>query len=70
MMARARGIVRELFELYRGDPSVLPEEWRARAEKACAERDAARVVCDYIAGMTDAFAIDEHRRLLKLDPWV
>ncbi|MEJ0024287.1 MAG: deoxyguanosinetriphosphate triphosphohydrolase [Alphaproteobacteria bacterium] len=69
MMARARGIVRELFELYRQDPSVLPEVWRARVENAGGEEEAARAICDYIAGMTDAFAIDEHRRLFKLDPW-
>ena len=30
----------------------------------------ARVVCDYIAGMTDTYAIDEHRRLFNLERWV
>jgi dGTPase len=69
MMTRARSIVRALFDLYRQDPSVLPDVWRVRAENAVGEKEAARVICDYIAGMTDAFAIDEHRRLLKLDPW-
>jgi dGTP triphosphohydrolase len=29
----------------------------------------ARVVCDYIAGMTDRFAIEEHRKLFQLDVW-
>ncbi|HWA23327.1 MAG TPA: deoxyguanosinetriphosphate triphosphohydrolase [Caulobacterales bacterium] len=69
MMARARGIVRELFSLYREDPNVLPDDWRARVENTDNDRTAARVICDYIAGMTDAFAIDEHRRLFKIDPW-
>jgi dGTPase len=69
MMARARGIVRELFSLYREDPNVLPDDWRARVENTDSDRTAARVICDYIAGMTDAFAIDEHRRLFKIDPW-
>ncbi|MES1202148.1 MAG: deoxyguanosinetriphosphate triphosphohydrolase [Pseudomonadota bacterium] len=69
MMARARTIVRELFSLYREDPNVLPDVWRARVDGAAGEPEAARVICDYIAGMTDAFAIDEHRRLLNVDPW-
>ena len=43
-------------------PRVLPDEWRAsRAGEPSAGR--ARVVCDYIAGMTDRYAIEEHRRL-------
>ena len=48
------------------EPDVLPPEW---ARKALVEDEAkrARAVCDYIAGMTDRFAIEEHRRLFDLD---
>jgi dGTPase len=56
---RADGIVRRLFRIYMTDPSAMPPEWAARAEKG----QNARAVADYIAGMTDRFAIAEHARL-------
>jgi dGTPase len=63
MTRRARNIVRELFELYWSDISLLPPEFSGRAEgQSPASR--ARVVADYVAGMTDRFAIAEHERLL------
>jgi len=71
MMSQARRIVRELFALYLAEPEVLPSPWRDRA--AATGKDMtkrARIVCDYIAGMTDTYAIDEHRRLFNLEPWV
>ena len=46
------------------DPSKLHSPWRERAATAgIAKR--ARIVCDYMAGMTDTYAIDEHLRLAK-----
>ena len=66
--SQARRMLAEMFLLFLAEPDVLPEEWWRRA----AERDQAgraRVVCDYIAGMTDRFAIEEHRRLFNLDVW-
>ncbi len=54
------------------EPDVLPDEWLQRAEAKSAqdgEAGRARVVCDYIAGMTDRFAIEEHRKLFNLDIW-
>jgi dGTPase len=71
MMSQARRIVRELFGLFLAEPETLPSPWRDRAKAA--DRDMvkrARVVCDYIAGMTDTYAIDEHRRLFNLERWV
>ena len=50
------------------EPDVLPSEWFARSQKRD-EAGRARVVCDYIAGMTDRFAIEEHRKLFQLDVW-
>jgi len=61
MSSKARRVVRELFQLFIAEPECLPGEWRAPATASPAET--ARVVADYLAGMTDRFALDEHRRL-------
>jgi dGTPase len=66
--SQARRLLREMFDLFMAEPEVLPGDWWAQATCGdAAER--ARVVCDYIAGMTDRFAIEEHRRLFTLDIW-
>jgi len=66
--SQARRILAELFRLFVDEPGVLPTEWFERVQdRDDAER--ARVVCDYIAGMTDRFAIEEHRKLFNLDVW-
>ncbi len=70
--SQARRILAELFGLFMKEPDVLPDEWLQRAEAKFAqdgETGQARVVCDYIAGMTDRFAIEEHRKLFNLDIW-
>ncbi len=67
IMERARRVVRDLFEAYMNDPKMLPENWRA----AVVPQDQARYsrqVCDFIAGMTDRYALDQHKRLFDLDP--
>ena len=58
---RAQRILRDLFEAYLSDASRMPAEFAARA--SAAEPVRARVVADYIAGMTDRFAFAEHERL-------
>jgi dGTPase len=60
---RAQRVLRELFALYRDDPSVLPAHVVARF----GEEGEARAVGDYIAGMTDRFALAQHRRLVTSD---
>jgi dGTPase len=65
-MARtARQLVTELVELLLAAPDCLPDRWQSRAGKpgSAATADAVR---DYVAGMTDRFAVDEHDRLFKL----
>ncbi|TDE40391.1 deoxyguanosinetriphosphate triphosphohydrolase [Antarcticimicrobium sediminis] len=61
-------VVEELFALFLSDPGLLPARWHpdlARAAKAeDGETAVARIVSDYIAGMTDRFALLEHARLL------
>jgi dGTPase len=56
---RADAILRRLFEAYFADPSAMPPDWAAKARNG----ERARAVADYIAGMTDRFAIAEHARL-------
>jgi dGTPase len=65
MSAKARGLTEELFRLLHRDTSLLRDDWRARAGEGGTQR-AAATVCDYIAGMTDRYAMDEHRRLTDL----
>jgi dGTPase len=61
MALKARRVVRELFQLFLAEPECLPAEWAVPSAASDAER--ARIVADYLAGMTDRFALDEHRRL-------
>jgi dGTPase len=69
MTSKARRVVRDLFDLLLAEPILLPGDWAVRAQAAAGdETRRARVVADYIAGMTDRFALDEHARLF--DPVV
>jgi dGTPase len=58
---QARRVLGELFERFMGDPGGMPAEWTIRASGDAATR--ARAVCDYVAGMTDRYAFEEHKRL-------
>ena len=60
-------ILRDLFRRFTADPAAMPQEWRAGLEGA-GEARVARRVADYIAGMTDNYAVDEHRRLFPTTP--
>lgn len=62
--ARVTRFLNELFPLFMAQPDLLPAEWRADIEAAQDEVALARIVADYVAGMTDRFAIQEHGRLL------
>ena len=67
--SKAKRIVKTLFELFMSEPDTLPPEWRARYESYDHGQNQAklpRIVCDYIAGMTDRFAIREYERLFGL----
>jgi dGTPase len=66
--SQARRILAEMFTLFMEEPDVLPTEWYARL-LSLEQAGRARVVCDYIAGMTDRYAIEEHKRLFQLDVW-
>jgi dGTPase len=62
MSTKARRIVTELFGALLAEPRLLPPDFQARARE-----DAPRAIADYIAGMTDRYAIREHRRLFAIE---
>ncbi|MGH6983587.1 MAG: deoxyguanosinetriphosphate triphosphohydrolase [Stellaceae bacterium] len=66
MSSKARRVVGDLFGIFNAEPELLPSEWRDEAMKHDA-KGRARLIADYIAGMTDRFALDEHRRLFDYD---
>jgi dGTPase len=67
VMADAERVVGDLFDRYMADPGELPGSWRAAAEADGAGGRAA-VVADFVAGMTDRYALGEHRRLFDATP--
>ena len=62
--ARVTEVVNGLFPLFMVQPEHLPQEWRADVVAAKDETALARIVADYVSGMTDRFALQEHKRLL------
>jgi dGTPase len=67
MRAEVTRVVRDLFALFMENPGELPKQWRKDVEEAAGEAALARIVADYIAGMTDRFALETHARLLGSD---
>jgi dGTPase len=82
VVAGAEAVVADLFVRYLRQPHYMPDDWRrlveastapeaswqAAAEAGGSERERAAVVADFVAGMTDRFAISEHRRLFDATP--
>jgi dGTPase len=62
MSSKARRVIHDLFGLYLAEPECLPGEWRSLAAGPD-DPQTARVAADYLAGMTDRYALDEHHRL-------
>jgi dGTPase len=65
MRRRVTRVVEDLFPLYMARPDLLPEEWQSDVAQAVDETARARLVADYIAGMTDRFALQQHRLLTE-----
>jgi dGTPase len=59
MQVKAERLITDLFNAYRSEPLMLPES----AHRFIETRGLERTICDYIAGMTDRYAIEEHRKL-------
>ena len=66
MTDKARRIIRDLFEVYVKNPNQLPYSIYPRSEKVN-QKTKYRIICNYIASMTDRFALDEHKKLF--DPY-
>lgn len=67
VMAGAEAIVSDLFAAYWRDTAAMPEAW-AKAAQGLDERGRARVIGDFVAGMTDRYAMQEHARLFDATP--
>ncbi|MGN6142193.1 MAG: deoxyguanosinetriphosphate triphosphohydrolase [Mesorhizobium sp.] len=65
--ADAEQVVKDLFDAYYADPRAMPEGWREGLDRA-EDRIKARSVSDFLAGMTDTYALKEHRRLFDRTP--
>lgn len=66
MSSKARRVVKELFAFFLAEPECLPTDWRRQTDGAGTQRTA-EMVADFIAGMTDRFALEEHNRIF--DVW-
>ncbi|TNF64002.1 MAG: deoxyguanosinetriphosphate triphosphohydrolase [Rhodobacteraceae bacterium] len=64
MRAKVTDVVHDLFPFFLSHPLELPKQWRKDVDEAEGETALARIVCDYISGMTDRFALQEHARLI------
>ncbi len=67
IMTRASRLISNLFDAYMSDAKLLPRDWQ-EGYLFSNESGHARQVCDFIAGMTDRYAIQQHRHLFDLDP--
>jgi dGTPase len=61
MQVKAERIISDLFAAYRSEPSMLPGHVQRFVDK----RGLERTICDYIAGMTDRYAIEEYQKLFN-----
>jgi dGTPase len=68
MSAKAQRIIRDLFDVFMTDSRLLPTQFQSAETQTDIER--ARVVADYIAGMTDRYAIREHKRIFAVEDTV
>ncbi|WP_371154420.1 deoxyguanosinetriphosphate triphosphohydrolase [Jannaschia sp. 2305UL9-9] len=66
MREQVTQVVDDLFPHFMSHTADLPKQWRKDVEDAQDETELARIVCDYIAGMTDRFALQEHDRLIAM----
>jgi dGTPase len=68
IMGEAEGVVQDLFARYTADPAELPAEWATGGPDPEDAAQRARRIADFIAGMTDRYALIEHGRLFAATP--
>jgi dGTPase len=66
VMQNAQVALTRLFGAFMSDPHLLPKDWMDQC-RAAGDPITARVICDYIAGMTDSFALQEYRRIFHME---
>jgi dGTPase len=66
VMENAQVALTRLFGAFMADPALLPRDWMDQCREA-GDPITARVICDYIAGMTDSFALQEFRRIFHME---
>ena len=64
MPEKVTKIVKELFAAYTNDPNLMPQKWRKDISSVYSDADIVTLVCDYIAGMTDRFAISQYEKIM------
>jgi len=64
----AAQVVRDLFEIFMTSPEAMPGNWGGAVASNAPDLHKARVVADYIAGMTDRYAMKEYRQIFLIDP--
>jgi len=68
VMSDAEALLFDLFARYQNEPSALPPEWLASESRGETDAERARRIGNFIAGMTDRFALTEHQRLFDSTP--
>ena len=63
---KASKVIEELFRMFFERPDILPSDW-GNSARLLGEKERAQLVCDYIAGMTDQYALMEYRKLTEND---
>jgi dGTPase len=66
VMQNAQVALTRLFGAFMADPHLLPRDWMDQC-RAAGDVITARVICDYIAGMTDSYALQEYRRIFHME---
>lgn len=67
MRQQVTQVINDLFPIFMEDPSLLPKQWRKDVAEVQGDTQLARIVSDYIAGMTDRFALQQHAKLTGSD---
>ncbi len=60
MTNKSKRVIIKLFNIYINDPGCLPERWQHKVHLCTSTKDVATIICDYISGMTDRYAIKEY----------
>ncbi len=65
MSANAKKMLGGLFDFFMENPNCLPNKWKAKYDTLSSKNELAMLVCEYVAGMTDRFAIDQYNELIR-----